>query len=234
MITLYKFGAYFGLPDASPFCIKSEALLKIAGLDYETDVDGFNKAPKGKQPYLRDDGELIADSTFVRLHIENKYGFNFDAGLDSESAGIAWAVEKMCEDHLYWVIVIERWKSDANFDRGPRVFFDPAPALIRPLLVRSIRKKVLNSTKAHGLGRHSDAEIHILAKRGIAALASILGNNKYLMGDKICGADATAYAFLDCLSCKHFESPVISMVDDNKNLAAYRDRMRQEWFPDAI
>ncbi len=234
MITLYKFGPHFGLPDASPFCVKAELLLKISGLEYETDIGGFNKAPKGKQPYIHDDGEVIADSTFIRLHIEDKYGFEFDAGLDDRAAGIAWAAEKMCEDHLYWVAINERWINDTNFNRGPRKFFDAAPALIRPLVTRSVRKKVKNNAKAHGLGRHATREIHILAERAIAALAGILGDNKYLMGDKICGADATVSAFLDCLSCKHFETPVIAMVESRKNLADYRDRMRREWFPDTV
>jgi len=32
MITLYTFGADFGLPDASPFVMKAELLLKMADL----------------------------------------------------------------------------------------------------------------------------------------------------------------------------------------------------------
>ena len=46
MITLYTFGPYFGLPDASPFVIKAMLLLKFAGLDYHEDRGGFRKAPK--------------------------------------------------------------------------------------------------------------------------------------------------------------------------------------------
>ena len=34
MITLYTFGPYFGLPDASPFVTKAMLLLKFAGLPY--------------------------------------------------------------------------------------------------------------------------------------------------------------------------------------------------------
>ncbi len=34
MITLYSFGPFFGLPDASPFVMKGEMLLKLAGLPY--------------------------------------------------------------------------------------------------------------------------------------------------------------------------------------------------------
>src|SRR5205823_1488916 len=78
MITLYTFGPAFGLPDPSPFVTKAEILLKMAALPYRTDSTGFRKAPKGKLPYIDDDGERVADSTFIRLHIEKKYGFDFD------------------------------------------------------------------------------------------------------------------------------------------------------------
>ena len=61
MIILYTFGPCFGLPDPSPFVMKAEVLLKMANLPFETDTGGFNKAPKGKLPYIADDGEIIAN-----------------------------------------------------------------------------------------------------------------------------------------------------------------------------
>src|SRR5262249_38821390 len=78
MITLYTFGPAFGLPDPSPFVTKAEVLLKMAGLSYHTDTNGLQKAPKRKLPYIDDDGERIADSTFIRWHIEKKYGIDLD------------------------------------------------------------------------------------------------------------------------------------------------------------
>ena len=81
MITLYTFGPYFDLPDPSPFVMKGEVLLKMANLPFEIDTGGFNKAPKGKLPYISDGGEIVADSSLIRLHIEKKYGFDFDSGL---------------------------------------------------------------------------------------------------------------------------------------------------------
>lgn len=232
MITLYNFGPAFGLPDPSPFCTKTEMLLKISGLDYTTDQSGFRKAPKGKQPYINDACTMVADSTFIRKHIENKYGFDFNAGLDARDTGIALSVEKMCEDHLYWVLINERWCNDENFNRGPRIFFKDAPAPIRPLITAMVRKKVVKSTLAHGLGRHTTPEIHQQADDAIQAIANILGSNKYLMGGKVCGADATVTAFLLALACKHFETPVIAMVEKHSNLSKYIERMTTEWFPD--
>jgi Glutathione S-transferase N-terminal domain len=87
MITLYTFGPYFGLPDTSPFVIKAMLLLKFAGLEYGEDRGGYGKAPKGKLPYLDDDGLIVADSTFIRFHIEKKYGFDFDCWAQAGTEG---------------------------------------------------------------------------------------------------------------------------------------------------
>ena len=89
MITLEGFGPAFGLPDPSPFVTKAEMLLKMAGLPYAVDTGGFNKAPKGKLPYIIDNGEIIADSTFIRWHIEREYNIDFDRGLSAEQREIA-------------------------------------------------------------------------------------------------------------------------------------------------
>src|ERR1700732_3508747 len=65
-------------------------LLKFAGLEYSENRGGYGKAPKGKLPYINDGGLSVADSAFVRFHIEKKYGFDFDAGLTSEQRAAAW------------------------------------------------------------------------------------------------------------------------------------------------
>src|SRR5919204_1494600 len=159
MITLYSFGPAFGLPDPSPFVMKAEVLLKMAGLIYRTDTGGLRRAPKGKLPYIDDEGERIADSTFIRWHIEKKYGVDFDRGLSREERATAWAFEKMAEDHLYWALVDARWMDDANFAKGPHAFFRRVPGLLRPFVVTMIRRRVRNTLHAQGLGRHATAEI---------------------------------------------------------------------------
>jgi hypothetical protein len=123
MITLYTFGPAFGLPDPSPFVTKAEVLLKMAGLAYRIDNTGFRRSPKGKLPYIDDDGERIADSTFIRWHLENKYHIDFEKGLSAEQRAVGWAFEKMAEDNLYWARVEARWFDETNFAKGPREFF---------------------------------------------------------------------------------------------------------------
>ena len=92
MITLYAFGPAFGLPDPSPFDVKAQMLLKLAALPYEVDLKGFGKAPKGKLPYIEDAGTIVADSTFIRWHIEKKYDVDFDGSLSTAERGTWRAV----------------------------------------------------------------------------------------------------------------------------------------------
>ena len=156
MITLYTFGPAFGLPDPSPFVTKVEVLLKMAGLAYRTDTTGFRQAPKGKLPYIDDDGEPVADSTLIRWHLENKYRIDVDKGLSAEQRAIAWAFEKMAEDHLYWALVDARWFDEANFAKGPKNFFRKIPAPVRPLMVALIRRRLKRTLYGQGMGRHTE------------------------------------------------------------------------------
>jgi glutathione S-transferase len=59
-------------------------LLKFAGLPFVENRQGYKRAPKGKLPFIDDNGTIVPDSTFIRFHIEKKYGFDFDAGLEPE------------------------------------------------------------------------------------------------------------------------------------------------------
>jgi glutathione S-transferase len=231
VITLYTFGPAFGTPDPSPFVMKAQMLLKLAKLEFQENTKGFLRAPKGKLPYIDDDGTLVADSTLIRMHIEKKYGVDFNRGLSERDRAIAWATEKMLEDHLYWVMVYWRWMNDANFERGPAHFFKRAPAFIRPLAKWKVRGKVRRSLHAHGISRHNEAEMTLMSDRAFESLSQLLGENRYFMGSTACGADATAFAFIAGALSPVFESPAHAKARSLANLVAYRDRMMAEFYP---
>jgi glutathione S-transferase len=231
MITLAAFGPAFGLPDASPFVTKTEVLLKMSGLPFEKKSSGLRKAPKGKLPYIEDEGEIVADSTFIRLHLEHKHGIDFDRGLSTVQKGTAWAVEKMLEDQLYWIIVNARWLDDENFNKGPAMFFAAAPAPVRPLIKGMVRRSLRKTLHGHGIGRHDPAQIDELGARALGAVSGVLGENQYLTGSQLCGADATVYAFMISALCPHFDTPLRARALNLPNIVAYSERMQQRFHP---
>lgn len=232
MITLYSFAPAFGLPDPSPFVTKVETLLKMANLPYRIDTKGFSKAPKGKLPYIDDDGQIIADSTFIRWHIEKKYGIDFDDGLTSEQRAIAWAFEKMAEEHLYFAALDARWNDDANFARGPAAFFRAVPGLIRPLVISLVRRRVRRRLRGQGMGTHSRAEIVVLGTRAIDAMADFLGAKPYFMGAEPTGVDATMFAFAAGILCPVFDTPLRTAAERHDNLKRHVGRMTARYYPD--
>lgn len=234
MITLFGFGRAFGLADPSPFVVKTELLLKMAGLAHELKRADFKKTPKGKIPYISDNGALIADSTFIRRHLETAHGADFSGGYSPAELAVGLAFERMCEDHLYWAVVDARWMVRRNYEAGPAVFFKSIPALIRPLIVGMIHRKVARNLKGQGFGLHARAEIEQLAIADINAIAAFLGDKPYLLGPRPCGADATLYAFMASNLCPLFETPIKDAALGHANLKAYIARMEQQYFPEGI
>ena len=232
MITLYTFGPALGLPDPSPFVTKAEMLLKMAGLPYCTDTKGFSKAPKGKLPYIRDGDDIIADSTFIRLRLEQRYRIDFDKWLSLKERGLAWAVDKMCEDHIYWLSMHARWDDDKNFKRGPARFFDAAPVPVRPFVKWLTRRQVRRTLHGQGASRYTESERTILADRAFGSLSAILGDKPYIMGNQPCGADATVFAFVLSALCPVFDTGMRTSAESYSNLRDYCARLIEQYYPD--
>ena len=220
MITLYGFGAGFGLPEISPFVTKTEVQLKMAGLSYRKEKAKPPASPKGQLPYIVDDAEMIADSTFIRAHLEAKYGFDFDAPLSLQARAQAWAFERMIEHHVYWALIGARWVDGDNFAKGPSHFFDGAPAHLRERTREDAQFRVAENYLLSGLGRHAPDEDVDLAVRSLFALSVQLGDKPYLFGETPCGTDATAFGALAGILTPFFESSLRERTEHFQNLVA--------------
>lgn len=231
-ITLYTSRAGFGLPDTSPFVIKSEVQLKMAGLPYDRASTIPPQAPNGKLPFINDHDEIISDSTFIRAHVERKYGVDLDEGLDARQRAEAWAIERLLEDHLYFAMVWFRWIDPDNFARGPAHFADQAPEADRAQVRYDMQVRKAADLHAQGLGRHAPARIADLGERSINALSQLLGDRDYLMGASPSGVDATAFGVLAGVSTPFFDTPLRKAVETRPNLVAYVARMMQRHYPD--
>jgi glutathione S-transferase len=230
-LTLFAFGPGFGLPDASPFCTKTEVQLKMAGLPYRKEQAKPDMSPKGQLPCLEDNGERIADSHFIRAHIERKYAVDLDDGLNAVERAQAWAVERMLENHFVWAIGYVRWMIPANFEAGPAHFFDDAPEAMREQLRNEVRARVANRLFEVGMTRHSADEIGGLGDRSLLALSALLGDKPYLMGGRATGVDATAFGMLAGILTPFFESPLRRKAESYPNLVAYAARLMRQYYP---
>ncbi len=231
MITLYKFGPFLGTPDSSPFVIKVMLLLRLAGVQFREAQGNPFKAPRGFLPYIEDDGVRVADSTLIRFHLEKKYSVDFDRGLDDGQRAVAWAVERMCEDHLYFGMLEMRWLDADNFRMGlGRHMFGPIPAPARPIVKSVLRRTNAKRLHGHGIGRHPRQQIAELATRDVEALAAILGNKQFLMGDRPCATDAFVFGIITAILTPPLKSPIRVAMERHANLVGYRDRITSQYF----
>jgi glutathione S-transferase len=231
-IILYGGGPGFGLPEISPYCTKTEIQLRLADLPYRKQPARPPESPKGQLPFIEDAGERIADSTFIRQHLERKYGIDLDAGLDPAERAQAWAIERMLENHFGWTVGYFRFLLPENFAKGPSHFFDHAPEEMREQLRSEMLQNVTANMRGIGVLRHCEAEIVELGTRSLAALAALLGDKPYLMGKRPCGVDATAFAMLAGALTPYFDSPLRRRAEGFATLTAYVARLMTEFYPD--
>lgn len=204
----------------------------MAGLDYARESAIPPQAPNGKLPYINDHDEVVTDSTFIRAHLERKYGVDLDAGLDACQRAQAWVIERLLEDHLYFAMVWFRWIDPDNFARGPAHFADRAPEAERPRMRAEMQARKAAELHAQGLGRHTPAEIAALGGRSLDALATLLGDRPYLMRDTPSGVDATAFGMLACVATPFFETPLRLIAEARPSLLAYIARMGEHYYPE--
>ncbi|HEX2561807.1 glutathione S-transferase family protein [Phenylobacterium sp.] len=231
MITLYGAAPMFGLPHCSPYVMKTEVQLMIADVPYVAVPAMPDEGPKGQIPFIDDGGVKIGDSTFIRLHVEERYRVDLDAGLTSEQRAQAWAIERMVENHFAWTTVPGRYFIPENFEKGPGHFFDATPGALRRQLQEEMLEEVHFRTRAI-LGRHGPDEIVELGVISLRALSTLLGDKPCLFGERPAGVDATVFAMLAALTTPFFDTPLRRRAQAFPNLIAYVDRMMAQFYPD--
>jgi glutathione S-transferase len=232
MITLYSAGPAFGLPEASPYVTKTEIQLRMAGLDYLKEPASPDTSPKGQLPWIDDEGLKVADSTFIRAHLERKYGLDFDEALTPVQRAQAWAIERMLENHFGWTSGYARWLLPENFEKGPGRWFDAMPPEQANAVRADVLGRVRETMRCMGVARHSESEIVELGDQSLAALSLLLGDKPFMMGDAPCGMDATAVAMLAGILTPYFDSPLRRRAEAYANLVAYSDRLMAQFYPE--
>jgi glutathione S-transferase len=231
MIRVHQFAPAFGLPNASPFCMKLETWLRMARLPYELVNDGNPmKAPKGKLPYIEDEGVVVADTSFVIEHLERRHGVSLDAALTPAQRAQATAFQRLFEDSLYWAVVHTRWIDDAGWPSTREAFFGALPAPVRAFLPALARRSMRAELRGHGMGRHGPEEIHAIAGRDLQAVADFLDDKPFLLGPEPASIDATAYAFLANVLWAPIDSPIRRRAQELPALEAYCRRMKARYY----
>jgi glutathione S-transferase len=232
-LTAYHLPGAWGLPSVSPFCLKLDAWLRMAGIEHEsvTATTPFG-GPKGKAPWIDHDGRKIGDSTLIIRYLKEQLRVDPDAHLSDEQKGMAVAIQRLIDENLYWVMVNDRWNTPENWPILKSTVLGSIPAPIRAIMAPFARRGVLKQLKGHGMGCHSAEEIAAIGTRDLNALAAILGDKPYFFGDTPTEIDAVAYGQLANFQSVGFSSPMKAVIAGHPNLVAFLERFRMRFYPD--
>lgn len=232
MIKLYQFPPQWSLPNPSPFCMKLETYLRMAKLPFESVyVINPTKGPKKKLPTINDEGKILGDSGLIINYLQEKYGDPLDSHLSSEQKAQALAVQRLLEEHLYWIMVYSRWIDERYWPITRDTFFSHLKQPLRAILPIILQKKIRADLYKQGIGRHSTAEIYQLGIEDLSVLSTFLKSSAFLLGDEPTSIDASAYAFLANILEVPIASPLHDYAKTQPQLIAYCERMKQRFYP---
>lgn len=233
MIKLFQFNRVWGLPNGSPFCTKLETYLRMAQLPFEVEfISRPQGAPKGKLPFIEMDGKRYPDSEFIIDELKRYHGDALDQHLTKEQRALAVLIDEACCERLYWVSVYFAWQDDTGWAVVKEGYFGRLPALLRWFLPEQIRKHMIKTLYAEGIGRHSRQENAYLGCKTIDALATMLGDKPYFLGDKPTSIDATTFAFMVNTLLRPGDNPLKKHALTIDTLKTYCDRMWGEYYSD--
>jgi len=226
MLELIQFPRGLGVMNPSPFCMKVEVFLKLAGLPYQVnDHTPPFRLPKGKLPALRDGETLVCDSQAIIEHLQRQYADKLPPALRQPERGADLALRRLFEEHTYFSALWGRWIDEAAFRVVAPTFFGRLPWPLRTLVPALVRRKMRRDLQGQGLGRHSPAEIAARAEADLDAAQAMLGERSFFGGDQPSALDATVYAFLANALYVDIDSPVRRHLQAMAPLVAYCARM---------
>ncbi len=230
MIVVHSLPPAWDLPSVSPFCLKLLTFLNMARLHHEVRVADLQKAPKGKVPWIELDGEVIPDTEHILRVLGERFPIRLDDRYDTAQLARGHALRRMLEEHTYFALVWDRWIDEDRWNQQLRPEVAKLlPALLRPILLRVIRKGVRKQLWNQGIARHDRATIMAKALADLDATDLLLGDNAFMLGKYPSSIDAAAYGVLASIAFGPCSPELQTRITGSK-LGRYCERMRDRYW----
>ncbi len=235
-IKLFAFGTGWGLPftTSAPFPLKLAAWMRMAEVPYEFIVENdSSKGPKGKAPWIEYGTVRMGDSALVIDHLRERFDVDLDAHLNAGQRALATAVQRMLEEHYHQCFEHQLFFGKGGPERIQE-FAATMPIPVRWLLPTVLGRAFTKQLHARGMGRHSEEVIIAQGKADLDALAELLGDQPYFLGDQPSSIDACVFGFLGVSVYVAGDNPLFRHGASHENLMRYCERMRTRYFPETF
>lgn len=222
----------WGLHSPSPFCLKLETWLRMAGIPYE--ALALDKPPQSKTrkvPYLLlDNGATLADSNIIIRTLARERGIDLELARTPEEQARGHAILRMVEESLYFAAAWERWMLPECWPVTRDGYFGTLPGPLRTLFAGLVRRKLKAALYGQGILRYEPDEISARAAGDIRALSVLLGEQPFFQGEHAGVVDAAAYGALANLLGFPGRTPMKAALEACPNLVAFCRRIESAYW----
>ena len=236
-VILHMFERARNCPNPSPYPIKLETFMRMAGIKYEADFAKPMSA-KGKSPWMTLNGEDVADSQLCIEHLQKHFGEKADLSrhLSAKERAEARAMRAVLEDHLYFCFVMEKWifgkRSDILKNMAPL----PGPGFLHNFILGRVAGNLKKQCEGQGIGRHSPEQIRAMAKEDLKTISDYLGEKPFMMGDQPTEIDCVVFGFTTPIFYTVKEGDKDALLkyveEECANLKAHNDRIKEKYYSD--
>ncbi|XP_054156468.1 failed axon connections-like [Oppia nitens] len=237
-VYLYQFTRFATIPSSSPFCLKVETFLRMAGIAYEN-VDHQLKfrSKKGQLPFVELNGKEIADSDIIIQDLTKIFEKDLDEGLTEEQKNNSHAYQSMLDNHTSWVVRYWRYNNpqqfiDASKMDMKRITLSKLPNSVLNVLLKIGFKQNVKQVLGHGIGHNTEAEIYDFGKSDLKALSKLLDDKDYFFGKDPHLLDCVAFAHLAQFVFIPFGEMTEWMETETANLVAFVNRIKDKYWTD--
>jgi glutathione S-transferase len=202
VVLLYQF-------EISPFCDKVRRILHYKEVPYRVvEIPPSEAAsgrwkeisPTGKFPVLEDGSTRILDSTDIARHLEARHPSPALLPADPRDRALVHVLEDWADESLYFFEMTMRLSWPQNAARWVPELLRAEKPLVRRLMQPVVPRIVSRTTRSQGLGRKDPETVVAELGAHLDAIAALLGDGPWLVGDALSLADIAVYAQLFCIA----------------------------------
>ncbi|HSH50046.1 MAG TPA: glutathione S-transferase family protein [Halomonas sp.] len=226
MIELHQIRPFWGLPNASPFCMKVETYLRYRSIPFRSVPSGPRRSPSGQIPFVVDGERTVTDSQAIIEHFEARQPTHLDADLDAAQRATAFFVRELVEERLYWQITYMRWGDPAGWRVFKPDLMPYLPKAMRGLGLFTIRCSLLRRMRRRGLSPDDPAAAYAQGMPMLDALSHLLADKPFFLGETPHSLDMSLHAFLANILEQPHGNPLQAHGRSLTNLVDYTQRMK--------
>ncbi|XP_043193869.1 failed axon connections homolog [Amphibalanus amphitrite] len=229
VVVLHQFERGTNMPNLSPFALKLETYLRMAGIKYIVDTEEPQGA-RGKCPWITINGEELSDSELIIDYLAKHFNKPIKEELSPSQHAIGRAVQVMLDEHTIVAVAYKRYV----LDRMSYILkcFPKQYQLMMRIFYPAFSKQLKKYFFTNGMGRFSEEEVLFFLRRELRALEDVIGDKQFVVAKTPSTYDAAVFAELTqvIIGC----APEVERYvrDNHAVLVQYFERMKDKYWPD--